>query len=65
MFPSRRFHLVRKIIISNVIYSTGLGIHNRRKSKFNKENVSFYNMSNAYKYINKLGTTTLKKDGLN
>ena len=40
-FLSRRIHLVRKIvkiIISDVIYSTDLGIHNRQKSKFKKEN---------------------------
>ena len=33
-FLSGRIHLVGKIIISDVIYSTGLGIHNRRNSKF-------------------------------
>ena len=35
---SRRIHLVRKKIISDVIHSTNLGIYDRRKSKFKKEN---------------------------
>ena len=37
-FLSRRIHLVRKMIIIDVIYSTGLGIHDRRKSKLKKKN---------------------------
>ena len=33
-FQGEFIHLIRKIIISDIIYSTALGIDDKRKSKF-------------------------------